>query len=267
MDPYVELDFFTDPTSPWWSHQTAVKASAGKEAEWQIDQSVPLSNSTSVESKQQQQDKGGSSNSLRVRVKDKNSIRKDVLIGKGVVTLEELMDQSTGGEWSSRTVQIKNKKGKVSGEVVLTTRYRQPSASPPASASPASSSTLSTISQSSDLNPIFLISLQRSVYDPAILSRKERLERICLKYGVAYQESSPPSLASSGDLPNDHLGLEEGCILMLSAATAAPPGAVPVVGGEKRHTLLSLLECAKELQSLQPMPLVSSPSSPVSALV
>lgn len=251
MDPYVELDFYTDPTSPWWSYQTTVNASAGKQAEWEINQSVPLNSLVESDISKGKQDKGVTLDSLRVRVKDKNSLRKDVLIGKGVLTVEELKNQ-IAGEWNSTTLQIKNKKGKVSGQVVLTTRYRQPS-SPPLSALPETNSTVPEISHSSDLAPIFLISLQRSVYDPAILSRKERLERICLKYGVTYRDS--PS--------NEDHDTEVSYVLLLSAASMP----VPVAAEEKRQTLTSLLECAKELQNLQPMLSSSSPSTPVSVLV
>jgi hypothetical protein len=274
MDPYVELDFFSDPVSPWWSYQTSVQPSAGKGAEWQVDQSVPLPTPLPASAS------AAAPNSLRVRVKDKNSIRKDVLIGKGVVSLEELLQTSeaSGEGWSSRTVQLKNKKGKASGEVVLTFRSQQPvspasatsaSSLPPASADAASvtgqsvSLTLAEITESSELTPVFLVSLQRSVYDPAIMSRKERLERICLKFGVRAQERSS-LLGFSFDAKGEGEG-EEICVLLTSLTAAAVSGESQ--RRQREQELGVLLECAQEVQSLQPIPLVSSPSSPVSALV
>jgi hypothetical protein len=220
MDPYVELDCYTtDPASPWWSYQTIVNEGAGTASVWTVDQTIAFPPPSSQENCPEK-----STSTLRVRVKDRNSLKKDVLIGKGVLSCGEVTDT----QWKEFPLSIKNKKGKTSGNVVLTARLQSPQLSQP--------TTVWHEGDEASVMPTILLSIQSTV----MASRKEQVDALCARYGVKSQQLSDPTST-----------------LLSLTLKESPTRGSDKRGGEAGETeqqkagLSQLFQCVAELEKLE----------------
>jgi hypothetical protein len=236
MDPYVELDCYTtDPSSPWWSYQTLVNEGAGKASEWQIDQTIAFPFLASSSSSQAITPE---TSSLRVRVKDRNTLKKDVIIGKGVLSCHDL---TRSGEWKEFSLQMKNKKGKPSGNIILTARLQLPSLN-------------QSLDETGSIKTIILVSIRSTAWSHTVTSpslSKERVNTLCAKYGVSCELSDLLEEGKGKSVGEGKIVLE----LSLMNERAEQEGR-----GVTEKGFLRLLQCVAELERLEPSP-APSPSS------
>lgn len=111
MDPYVELNY-CQADDPRWSYQTIVHEDDGQDSDWIVNQTFHLQLSANNHKSQ-------SNEVLKVKVKDKNDIKSDTLIGSGSVSCSQL----SCPHWDLITVKLHDKKDKHTGNVTIKYKF------------------------------------------------------------------------------------------------------------------------------------------------
>jgi creatine kinase len=105
QDPYVSLAM-----GPEWSHNTEVHEGAGDKSSWSPDLTIPVTSSFVK------------ANALKLKVKDKNDVSSDKLIGKASVDGRSLMSRPS--VWVDVGGDLLDTEGAVTGHFALKVIYR-----------------------------------------------------------------------------------------------------------------------------------------------
>jgi hypothetical protein len=112
QDPYVSLAM-----GPEWSHNTEVHEGAGDKSSWSPDLTIPVTSSFVK------------ANALKLKVKDKNDVSSDKLIGKASVDGRSLMSRPS--VWVDVGGDLLDTEGAVTGHFVLKAAFTPGDAPPP----------------------------------------------------------------------------------------------------------------------------------------
>lgn len=107
MDPFIEFDYCQSDVS-YWTYKIIINENHGTSSEWLINQTIDLHLPTN-----------NNNDVLKIRVKDKNDLKSDTLIGKCKIPCENL----TNTQWNRYTIKLQDKKEKFAGNLTLHYRF------------------------------------------------------------------------------------------------------------------------------------------------
>lgn len=114
IDPFVEFKYFQSDTC-YWNYETAPNDNAGSSSEWAINQTINLH----LTPTNNNNNNNNVNDIIKIRVKDKNNLKSDKLIGKGIISCEKL----TNTTWSQYNIQLLDKKDQNSGNMTINYRF------------------------------------------------------------------------------------------------------------------------------------------------